>query len=309
MLASGEPKGRPFAVMPVAAAIALPLAVIALASWAAAQEPAVPETVAIPAGSFVAGSDEAEREYAYRLDERAYGHDVTRQQGWYDRERARGPAETGAYEIAVAPVTNDQYAAFVAATGRPAPDVGRETWEGYGLIHDYEATRRFAWPDGRPPEGRGDHPVVLVAHADAVAYAAWLSAETGEIWRLPTELEWEKAARGTDGRYFPWGDGWDGTRLNTNDGGGPYDTTPVGAFPDGASPFGLLDPAGQVYEWTATPRGEGRYIVKGGSWDDSGCGVCRPAARHGRPEAIRHIIVGFRLVREPGPDPVGDPAD
>ena len=64
-------------------------------------------------------------------------------------------------------------------------------------------------------------------------------------------------------------------------------------------PDGLLDAAGQVYEWTTTPAGAGRFIVKGGSWDDKGCGVCRPAARHARPTELRHIIIGFRLVRDP----------
>jgi formylglycine-generating enzyme required for sulfatase activity len=72
----------------------------------------------------------------------------------------------------------------------------------------------------------------------------------------------------------------------------------VGNFPKGASPFGLLDAAGQVFEWTATAAGAGRYLVKGGSWDDKGCGVCRPAARHARAEGIKHILIGFRLVSE-----------
>jgi formylglycine-generating enzyme required for sulfatase activity len=62
----------------------------------------------------------------------------------------------------------------------------------------------------------------------------------------------------------------------------------------------MLDAAGQVFEWTATPAGRGRFVVKGGSWDDKGCGVCRPAARHGRPEGIRHILIGFRLVHDEG---------
>ena len=73
---------------------------------------------------------------------------------------------------------------------------------------------------------------------------------------------------------------------------------PVGSFPAGASPFGLLDAAGQVFEWTGTAPVTGRAIVKGGSWDDSGCGICRPAARHSRPAALKHILIGFRLVRE-----------
>ena len=134
-----------------------------------------------------------------------------------------------------------------------------------------------------------------MSHADATAYAAWLSIETGEVWRLPSEKEWEKAVRGTDGRLFPWGDTFDAARLNSHD-SGPFDTLPVGTYPAGAGPFGLLDGAGQVFEWTATPAPGGRYFVKGGSWDDRGCGVCRPAARHGRPAALKHILVGFRLV-------------
>ena len=257
----------------------------------------VPETVAVPAGVFVAGSDAAEREAAYRLDEAAYGHSVTRDRGWYDRERERGPVFLEAYRIARTLVTNRQYAEFVAATGRPAPTVDPDTWKSYRLIHPYTRTVRFQWTAGQPPTGREEHPVVLVSHDDARAYAGWLSAETGDSWTLPSELQWEKAARGTDGRRFPWGDAFLAERLNSHD-LGPYDTMPVGRFPDGASPYGVLDAAGQVFEWTRTPRGEGRYLVKGGSWDDKGCGICRAAARHSRPAHLKHILVGFRLVRE-----------
>ncbi|MGH8247687.1 MAG: formylglycine-generating enzyme family protein, partial [Gammaproteobacteria bacterium] len=189
-------------------------------------------------------------------------------------------------------------AAFIAATGLPAPDVDARTWASYGLVHPFARTRRHAWIGSRPPEGREDHPVVLVSHADAQAYAAWLSQQTGAVWRLPTELEWEKAARGNDGRYFPWGNNFEPQLLNSHD-LGPFDTLSVGSFPGGASPSGMLDAAGQVYEWTATPAGPGRYIVKGGSWDDKGCGVCRPAARHARAAKLKHILIGFRLVREP----------
>jgi len=173
--------------------------------------------------------------------------------------------------------------------------VGRKTWKSYRLIHPYPRTRRHAWTGGKPPVGRLNHPVVMVAFGDAQAFAAWLSKETGRTWRLPTEAEWEKAARGTDGRYFPWGNRYDPSLLNSHD-LGPFDTLPVGRFPNGASPFGMLDAAGQVFEWTATPAGKGRHRVKGGSWDDKGYGVCRPAAEHGRPDYLKHILVGFRLV-------------
>ena len=258
----------------------------------------VPALVEVPAGSFIAGSDAAEREYGYLLDEAAYGHSRTRERGWYDRERPRGVHELGGFLVTRTPITNAHYAAFVEATGHRVPDVDEETWRGYRLIHPYTRTRRHAWTDGRPPPGRENHPVVMVSHDDALAYAAWLSAETGRPWRLPTELEWEKAARGHEGPVFPWGDDFEPSFLNSHD-TGPFDTLPVGSRPAGASPYGLLDAAGQVFEWTASPGNPGRFLVKGGSWDDSGCGVCRPAARHGRPAGIKHILVGFRLVVAP----------
>jgi formylglycine-generating enzyme required for sulfatase activity len=266
------------------AALVLLLAPVAACAADAGADVPLPELVAVPAGPFIAGSDRAEREMAYRLDEAAYGHGRTREWKWYENEPARGRLETGAYWITRTPITNARYAAFVAATGHRSPDVDPATWAGYRLVHPYERTRRHAWRDGRPPPGREEHPVVLVSHADARAYAAWLSELTGRTWRLPREAEWEKAVRGGDGRAFPWGE--------------PFDTLPVGSFPAGAGPFGLLDGAGQVFEWTATPSGPDRYLVKGGSWDDSGCGICRPAARHGRPAGIKHILVGFRLVAE-----------
>lgn len=258
---------------------------------------ATPALIAIPAGAFVMGSDAAEREAAYRLDESAYGHDATRRQAWYAGEMPRRSADTGAYAIARAPVTNAQYAAFVRATGRPSPDIDAATWRRWGLVHPYARTRRHAWNGPAPPAGRADHPVVLVSHDDARAYAAWLSSVTGRVWRLPSEAEWEKAVRGTDGRRFPWGDDFDAARLNSAD-SGPFDTLPVGRFPKGAGSFGLVDGAGQVFEWTSTPAESGRYIVKGGSWDDRGCGVCRPAARHSRDRELKHILIGFRLVAE-----------
>ena len=264
---------------------------------AALSGPPLPEVVEIPAGPFIAGSDRTEREAGYKLDEAAYGHNRTRLRKWYEYEAPRSQVVTDRFAITETPITNAQYAAFVEATGHRAPDVDAATWNGYGLVHPYERTRRHAWADGKPPAGRKDHPVVLVSHGDAEAYAAWLSEVTGKTWRLPSEAEWEKAARGPDGRRFPWGNFWNPLVLNSHD-EGPFDTLPVGSFPKGASPYGLLDAAGQVFEWTGSPAGAGRYLVKGGSWDDSGCGVCRPAARHGRPEGIKHILIGFRLVSE-----------
>ncbi len=100
-------------------------------------------------------------------------------------------------------------------------------------------------------DGRLDHPVVNVSWNDAVAYAAWLANATGQPWRLPSEAEWEKAARGSDGRIYPWGDSFDKARANTSE-GGKGTTTPIGSYPNGASPYGAQEMAGNVWEWTSS---------------------------------------------------------
>jgi toxoflavin biosynthesis protein ToxD len=269
-----------------------------LAAGATAEPEHIPAVEWIPPGSFIAGSDAAEREAAYRLDEAGYGHSVTRERGWYDGERRRGSVHLDGYYITRNLITNQLYAEFIEQTWRDEPQVEREVWDGYGLIHPFARTAPYQWTDGAPAPGREAHPVVLVSHADALAYAGWLSEATGLSWTLPSELQWEKAARGTDGRRFPWGDAFAPNRLNSHD-AGPFGTMPVGSFADGVSPYGVSDMAGQVFEWTFAETQSGRYLVKGGSWDDKGCGICRAAARHSRPAGLKHILIGFRLVREP----------
>jgi len=262
----------------------------------------LPETVTVAEGAYIAGSDAAEREYAYQLDEKAYGHARTRAAGWYDRERSRQSINVDAFDITITPITNQQYAEFLSATSYPAPDVERQVWKSFGLIHPYSRTRKHAWQGGVIPLNRQNHPVVLVSWHDAMAYAQWLSKRTGQRWTLPTEDQWEKAIRGQKGWRFPWGSEFRADLLNSHD-AGPFDTMPVGSFADGASEYGVLDGVGQVFEWLAA-EGPGdeivddRIKVKGGSWDDSGCGVCRPAASHHRPARLQHILIGFRLVRE-----------
>jgi formylglycine-generating enzyme required for sulfatase activity len=260
----------------------------------AAQTAALTPTVLVPAGPFIMGSTPEEREYGYRLDEQR-GSSVARANRWFEHE-TRARRRLDAYLIDVYPVTNADYKAFVDATGHPPPFVTQEIWEGYHLIHGYDAVQRFLWKHRTYPQGRGRHPVVLVAHADAAAYCAWRGAQEKRRLRLPTEAEWEKAARGPDGRIFPWGNEFDPARLNSAD-KGPYDTVPVGGYPSGKSPYGLYDMAGQVFEWTSTPdaRRPGSFIVKGGSWDDLP-GVTRAAARHSRPAMLKHILIGFRCV-------------
>jgi formylglycine-generating enzyme required for sulfatase activity len=203
---------------------------------APARQPLEPEMVLIPAGEFLMGSDPS-------VDKDARGN-----------EQPQHTLHLPDYYLARTPVTNAQYAAFVQATSHQQPD----HWEG-----------------GKPPIGKSDHPVVNVSWHDAVAYCRWLAQVTGRPYGLPSEAEWEKGARGSDGRIYPWGNQWDAERCNSREGGkkdttpvGAYrftltlfprmggDTTPVGAYPQGASPYGLLDMAGNVLEWTRSLWGE-----------------------------------------------------
>jgi formylglycine-generating enzyme required for sulfatase activity len=258
------------------------------------------EWVTIPAGPFLMGSSEAQIEKAYHISAQGYGHDGVRKAGWFEREKPQRKVDLPVFRIMKTPVTQAEYAAFVQATGHTAPFVDAKTWQGYALVHSYARVPSYLWHDGKVPQGLEQHPVVLVSYDDAQAYSAWLSKRMHRVLRLPTEEEWEKAMRGSDGRLFPWGDDYDPARLNNID-QGPFATTPVGHYAAGASPYGVLDGAGNVFEWTRTPWSDGRMTVKGGSWDDHG-GVCRPAARHGRSRTLKHILVGFRLVDEEVPD-------
>lgn len=259
----------------------------------------LPATVSVPEGNFIAGSDRAERDRAYDLDELAYGQKLSRTRRQYENESERSEQTTGAFRICRTPITNAQYSRFVIETGHRFP--GFDAPEGFiRTVADplSDAAQRAAWTSPSPPLGREDHPVVLVSQGDARAFADWLSARTGDVWRLPHELEWEKAARGDDGRPFPWGEIFDASRLDSAD-SGPLDTQPVGLYKRGASPYGMLDAAGQVYEWTDDAGLEARTILlKGaGSWNDRGCGACRPAWRQERPAYLRDPLIGFRLVR------------
>jgi formylglycine-generating enzyme required for sulfatase activity len=189
-------------------------------------------------------------------------------------------------------VTNQQYETFNNATNRASPSHFRN--------------RTY-------PEGKADHPVTFVSWDDAEAYCKWAGK------RLPTDVEWEKAARGPDGRIFPWGDSFDPGYANTpghwqdlhQDG----DTTPVGAFPAGASPYGVYDMAGNVWEWTASwyqpypgnthpteNYGEHYKVLKGGSWWDCSfyhCGISAPSYNRAFfLPSTRNKSFGFRCARD-----------
>jgi formylglycine-generating enzyme required for sulfatase activity len=170
------------------------------------------------------------------------------------------------------PVTNAEYARFVAATGHEPP----QHWEGK-----------------TPPKEIADHPVVYVSWHDAVAYAGWASK------RLPTEQEWEKAACGTDGRKYPWGNQAPASELCNFD-NNERGTTPVSKYsPQGDSPYGCVDMAGNVWEWTASDYSSGIKVLRGGAWGGNWYNV-RAAFRDRYPPDDRGDDVGFRCVGSPG---------
>lgn len=205
-----------------------------------------------------------------------------------DDEKPQHRVYLSGYWISKYPITNAQYRQFVQAIGHRQPD---------------------HWQKGYPQD-KQDHPVVYVSWSDAVAFCQWASGRTGQTVRLPTEAEWEKAARGTDGRIYPWGDRWQTGRCNNQD-AGINGTTPVGQYPAGASPYGMQDMAGNVWEWTSTIWGynypyqadDGRenpdsadkwHIMRGGSWWNEAQSVRAAFRSHGRNDWLN--FRGFRVV-------------
>jgi formylglycine-generating enzyme required for sulfatase activity len=235
-----------------------------------------PRMLLVPGGSFLRGmrleqAAEVAREYDLPLS-------------WLAKACPQQEVEVDPFEIARFPVTQQEWAEFLA--------------------HSDAGERPRGWPSARPERGRENHPVHGVSHDAMLAYCDWLSGETGLRYRLPTEVEWEKAARGPSGRAYPWGERFDPRCANTRE-AGVGETTPVGVFPAGASPYGALDMAGNVEECTGSlyrlypgspvqdPE-EGSYVVtRGGCFALDG-DLARCDRRHGLPFAP---AAGFRLAR------------
>jgi serine/threonine-protein kinase len=228
--------------------------------------------VFVPAGEFIMGTTDDEIESLLKQ------HPEWKRE-WFDREKPQHRVHLSGYYIYKHPVTVAQYRQFCRETGRQEP---------------------------RPPSWgwKDDHPIVNVSWHDAVAYCEWADV------RLPTEAEWEKAARGTDGRKYPWGDEWDASRCNNYE-TGPKQTTPVDSYPLGVSPFGAQDMAGNVWEWCSSLykpyrydakdgredlRAGGSRVLRGGSWFIVGYG-CRAAFRLDLAPAGRYFKFGFRCVQ------------
>nr|MBF6591532.1 SUMF1/EgtB/PvdO family nonheme iron enzyme [Ktedonobacterales bacterium] len=220
------------------------------------------------------------------------GSDPKRDKEAQGDEQPRHPVTLPTYQVARFPVTVAEYACFLRA-GRNAPT-------------DWQAQL-----------GKLDYPVVSVSWRDAVAYAAWLAERTSQPWRLPTEAEWEKAARWDPAtrvaRLYPWGDQFDTGRCNTRE-GGKGGTTPVGTYADrgDASPCGAHDQAGNVWEWTSSlakpyhysvsdgresQNATGNRVLRGGSWYNRARNA-RAAYRYGglAPVNVIGVVLGFRLV-------------
>jgi len=218
----------------------------------------------VPPGPFIMGSEDEDGTWVIRLE-----------QGFF---------------VARTPVTNAEFARFVQATGY----VTTAEKEGGLNPKTLQHTTGFDWhhPDGpgSSVEDRMDHPVVQVSWHDAMAYAEWAEL------RLLAEQEWEKAARGVDGRIYPWGDNLDPARCNTNE-SGIRTTTPVGQYsPDGDSPCGCTDMAGNVWEWTRSEwqSDRDRGVLQGSSCNNS-ADSAHAACRIRISLSHRNRDVGFRV--------------
>jgi formylglycine-generating enzyme required for sulfatase activity len=257
--------------------------------------------VHVPAGEFEMGSDDDEVDCALELCS-ACGIPCTEQD--FEKEQPVHPVALDSFWIDRTEVTNAQYRQCVEAGAcGPHSKTGSATRESY---YDDSAC--------------DDYPVIWIAGRDARAYCEWVGA------RLPTEAEWEYAARGPEGRIFPWGNEFDGTRLNYCDANcelgwadetvddGYADTAPVGSFPAGASWCGALDMAGNVREWVADwydpeyysrspsqnpigPEQSVNQVMRGGSWDASPYEV-RSAMRVGDHAQYKRNFVGFRCAKD-----------
>jgi len=191
------------------------------------------------------------------------------------------------FEIDKFEVTNADFAVFVKETG-------------YVTFAEQKGFR--SWRDERGP-GEDNHPVVMVTWDDAAAYCRWLGK------RLPTEAEWEKAARGEDGRPFPWGEVWDPAKANVKE-TGLRGTAAVGSFGAGASPYEVEDMIGNVWEWTAdwyqpypgntTPDasyGEKYRVTRGGGWFELEPQATTFNRNAADPQKTANDDLGFRCAR------------
>jgi formylglycine-generating enzyme required for sulfatase activity len=238
--------------------------------------------VEVPAGPFIMGSDKATDPLAFDNER-------------WSREQARGSVDVPTFYIARYEVTTAQFQAFVLATGRAA--------------------------EPQALSSAPEHPVAFVSWPEALAYCRWLEAamktsgvtpaflkeqlKAGWHLTLPSESEWEKAARGTDGRRYPWGEEARTDRANWRTAG----TVSVGSIPCPECAYGLSDMSGNVWEWTRSPyqpypynpdddistaAAEALWVMRGGSFNDTEQTI-RAATRGAADPGVRRPFIGFRL--------------
>ncbi len=224
--------------------------------------------------------------------------------------------EMAAFRIGRFPVTNVEFAAFVEDGGYTSP----QYWTAMGW-KAYQARPQAVPAFWRDPHFNAPRqPVVGISWYEAVAFCNWLTAREGKQFRLPSESEWEYAARGpASARTFPWGDIYERDRANTGE-EGIHCTTPVDHYPGGVSPFGVWDLAGNVFEWTRSkwgmnwnecefyypyeandgredPDGSGARVMRGGSWFNR-FSEARCAFRSRYLAGSKGSNIGFRVVCE-----------
>lgn len=196
------------------------------------------------------------------------------------------------YDMDVFPVTNKQYHEFI-----------NDNKEYKVPYLDKEWAKPYRWDKDKRtyPDGKENHPVVLVSYEDAVEFCKWRTEKENlseeEKYRLPTEEEWEKAARGNDGREYPWGNEFDKEKCNSKESGNKC-TIEVTRYLIGVSPYGCQDMAGNVWEWTDSWYDENKNskVVRGGSWFNEAY-FCRCASRSWFSPDERSQDVGFRCAR------------
>jgi len=225
-----------------------------------------------------------------RLDQRGLGKMVKIPQGEFLYGDEKTPTTIDHdYLMDVYPVTNAQYRQFMEAGGYEK----EEFWPDEGM--KWKKKEKRVQPDNwnDPKWNQSECPVVGVSYYEAEAFAKWAGK------RLPTEQEWEKAARGTDGREYPWGDEFDKDKCNSEE-SGIKGTTPVTKYVNGVSPFGCYDMAGNVWEWCASwyhNEQDGRRVIRGGSWYD-GPERLRSSNRFRNYADDRDDGIGFRLAQD-----------
>ena len=236
----------------------------------------IPGMILIPKGKFIMGNNSG------RIDARP-AHEIYLDDYYIDK-----------YEV-----SNKDYKKFIDATGYSAPNVD---------TNKYPWAKQYNWHNNTYPKGTENLPVVLVNWNDANAYAKWCGK------RLPTEAEWEKAAKGPNNLLFPWGNEWDSTKCNVSS-SGIKTTLPVNSNKNGISGYGVFNMIGNVWEWCSdyydkdyykvspkiSPKGPevgATRIIRGGSWNTFGNNNFRCDSRESQFPSVKSLDIGFRCVKD-----------